>query len=301
MMDWTTAAILSAAIIGGASIMDSHLLTRRLPSLGTFLLPASPVFITLGLLVFHFLPLPENLPWQIVLLAVVAGIMRGVAILTMLYHLKKQEVSRVIPIIYSYPVFVAVMAVPLLGETLGHLQWLAIIIVVMGAMVVSAEKSPVGNHGWLGRTTLYLFLTGLLFAGADVITKYVLSYISFWHGYAFAAFCIAAVFLIFSMRTQTLKQLRDMKQKKVTLTMLFANEIIAPSAVILSYWAMQNGPVSLVSTIVGSRPVFVFIYTLILSRILPGFLIKTPSMKILVVRLVAILMIFGGLSIIYLT
>jgi len=301
MLDWTTAAILSSAIIGAASIMDSHLLSRRLPSLGTFLLPASPVFFALGLLLLYIFPLPENLPWHIVPLTIVAGIMRGVAILTMLYHLKKQEVSRVIPIIYSYPVFVAVIAVPVLGETLSHLQWLAIIIVVMGAMVVSAGKGPVSSQGWLGRTTFYLFLTGLLFAGADVITKYVLSYISFWHGYAFAAFCIGTVFFLFSIRPQTIRELRDMKQKKLALGMLFANEIIAPLAVILSYWAMQNGPISLVSTIVGSRPVFVAIYSLILSRILPGFLMKFPSMKVFMVRLAAIIMIFGGISIIYLT
>ena len=281
--------------------MDSHLLSRRLPSLRAFLLPASLVFLSIGLILLYLFPLPEGVALSVVLLALSIGLMRGVAVGIMLYHLKQQEVSRVIPIIYSYPVLVAIIAVPLLGEALSYLEWLAIIIVVSGAIMVSAERNTAGNKSWLRRTTFYLTVAGVCFASADVTTKYVLGYISFWNAYALTAVSISSAFFIFSMRLQTIRELRDMKQRKLTLTMLVLNEIIAPMAIILSYWAMQRGPVSLVSTIVGSRPVFVAIYTIILSRILPGFLMKIPSMKVFMLRLVATLMIFGGISIIYLT
>jgi len=235
-----------------------------------------------------------------VLVAVASGIFRAAAALIMLYYFKREEVSRVIPVIYIYPVFVAIMAVPLLGESLSYLQWLAVIIVVAGAVVVSAEKSP-ATTGLLSRTALHLFAAGLLFAMADVTSKYALGYISFWNVYSISAICTSSICLIISIRPQTIRELRDMKQKKLALSMLVPNELVAPLAIALSFWAMQRGPISLVSTIIGSRPVFVAVFSLILSRALPGFLMKIPSMKVFVVRLAAILMIFGGISIIYLT
>ena len=299
-MNWTSAAILSAAIMAAVNVISSHLLSRRMPSLRVFLLAPGIIQLSYALLTFYLFPFPEGVAMRPIWAAVASGIFRTAAVLIMLYYFKREEVSRVIPVIYIYPVFVAIMAVPLLGEALSYLQWLAVIIVVAGAVVVSAEKSP-ATTGWLSRTALHLFAAGLLFAVADVANKYALGYISFWNGYSITAICMSSTFWIISMRPRMLRQLRDMKQKKLTLTMLFTNELIAPSAVILSFWAMQRGPVSLVSTIIGSRPVFVAIFSLILSRVLPGFLKKIPGMKVFVVRLVAILMIFGGISIIYLT
>jgi len=79
------------------------------------------------------------------------------------------------------------------------------------------------------------------------------------------------------------------------------NETLAPVASILLFLALQSGPVSLVSTIVSSRPIFVVIFALILSRILPRFLVWQPGKGMLALRLIATAMIVGGITIIYLT
>ena len=69
-----------------------------------------------------------------------------------------------------------------------------------------------------------------------------------------------------------------------------------------SFWALSRGPVSLVSTIISSRPVFVVIYATILNYTLPHFLVKsTTSKAMLVFRLIATAMIVGGISIIYIS
>jgi len=71
---------------------------------------------------------------------------------------------------------------------------------------------------------------------------------------------------------------------------------------VLLFWALETGPVSLVSAIVGgSRPVFVFIFALILSRIWPMFLEWQSGRVALILRIMATVMIVGGLTIIYLT
>jgi len=300
-LNWASIAVLSAAIMGIVSIIDGHLLSRRVPGLRVFILVVGIIHLVYGLIVLYILPLPAGVSVWPVLAAAASGMIRSAGIMIMLYNLKVEEVSRVIPIVNTSPVFVALLAVPLLGETLGYLQWLAIIIVVAGAVIISAERSPAGVSGFLGKPFLLLFVSSLLIALADVASKYSLSFISFWNLFAVSTVCMSSVFLLFSLRPQVLNELWNMERRSSSLALLFFNEMLAPIGILCGYWAMKSGPVSLVATIRGSRPVFVAIYSLILGLFLPDFLIRLASRKVLTVRLVATLMIFGGISIIYLT
>ena len=73
------------------------------------------------------------------------------------------------------------------------------------------------------------------------------------------------------------------------------------TGIAMMFWAMELGPVSLVSAITSSRPIFVVIYALILSRIRPMFLLEGKSGRgVLAARLIATAMIAGGIAIIYL-
>jgi len=299
-VDWASVALLSAAVLGLVNIIDSHLISRRMPSLPAFLLLIGIVHLIYGLVLFNLFPLPEGMGIWPVLVAVASGILRTGAITIMLYTMKREEVSRVIPVVYTYPVFVAIMAVPLLGETLYYLQWIAIIIVVSGAVMVSARRSPGGSATWLGRPLLLLFGSSLLFAMADIASKYALAYISFWNMFWVVAFCLSGIFLLASIRPHIIRQLGNMKQRNSTIALLAFNEALALLGIMLSFWAMARGLVSLVSTIVGSRPIFVVMFALILSRISPMFLEWQPGRRALVLRLVATTLIVSGITIIYL-
>ncbi len=271
-----------------------------MPGLRVFLLPVSIFYLIYGLLSFYLVPLPEGIGILPVLVAVASGILRTTAAIIMLYNLQKEEVSRVIPVVYTYPIFVAILAVLFMGETLGYLQWLAIIIVVAGALMVSVRQSPSGSTIWLGKPLLLLFGSSLLFAMADVTSKYALAYISFWNMFSITAFCISGIFLLVSMRPHILRQLSSMERRNSAIALLAFNETLAPVGIVLLFWALERGLVSLVSTIASSRPVFVVIFALILSRILPEFTEWQPGKRMLALRLVATAMIFCGITIIYL-
>ena len=265
------------------------------------MLPLGIIHLIYGLLLFYLFPLPEGInPWP-VLVAVASSIIRTAASIIMVYCLKREEVSRVIPVIFTYPIFVAIIAVLLLGETLSYLQWLAIIIVVAGAIILSIRQSPFGATVWLGRSFLLLFGSSLFFALADITSKYALAYISFWNMFYLHVFCLSGIFLLISLRPQVFRQLSSLERRNWTLALIAFNETLAPVASILLFLALQSGPVSLVSTIVSSRPIFVVIFALILSRFLPGFLVWQPGKGMLALRLMATAMIVGGIAIIYLS
>ncbi len=300
-VDWVSIAVVSTAVLGMVNIIDSHLLSRRMPSLQVFLLPAGTISLVYGLVIFYLFPLPDDVGFWPLMVTTGSGIARTLSLIILLYTLKMDEVSRVIPMASTYPIFVAIIAIPVLGETLGYLGWIAVIIVVAGAAIVSTRQSPTGSTTWLGRAFFLLAGSSLLMAVANVSTKYALDYISFWHMYWITIFCMAGIFILISLRPRILKELGNMKQRNSSIALIAFNEILVVAGVAMSFRAMEMGPISLVSTIASSRPVFVVIYAIILSRTYPAFLKWQTSKGILALRLIAIAMIVGGIVIIYIT
>jgi len=300
-MTWATMAIVSAALMGVASVVDSHLLSKRLPSMRAFLLPVSFIHLAYSTIWIYMYPLPEGLGIVPMLAMIGSGVTRTIAVFIMLYILKKEEVSRVLPIIYTSPIFVAIMAGPLLGEQLYYLQWLAIAIVVVGAILITVERNPAGSARGVGKMFLMLFISSLLWAVSDIGRKYALDFMSPWNGFCISTFVMAGAFLLVSLRPVIIQQWRDVARKKHVFGFILLDETASIIGIVLQFMAMEKGPVSLVATIIGSRPVFVALYSIILSFIFPGFLIRFPNKKVMALRLVAIVMIFVGISIIYTT
>lgn len=287
--------------MGVVNIIDSHLLSRRMPNLRTFLLPVGAAHLAFALIPFFLFPLPEETTPRIILLALLSGFLRVSAVLIMLHSLTREAVSRVIPVVQTYPVFVAIMAVPILGESLNYQHWLTVIIVVTGAVMVSIEHSPTGATTWFGKQLLLLFVSSLLFALSDISSKYVLAYISFWNMFSLTAFCMSGVFLLVSVRPGILAELRQMTGRASALALILIDETLALLGIILALRALEQGPVSLVSAITGSRPMFVVIFALILSRISPQFLRGSASRQIVILRLAGTAMIVAGITLIYFT
>jgi len=300
-MDWATAALLSAISIGIVNILDSHLITKRMPSLRAYLLLASIFILGYTVIISILTPLKEGVATWPVMVAFLSGFIRTAGLGIFLYTLKTEEVSRVVPVVYTYPVLVAVLAAPVLGESLSFLQWIAIFIVVCGAVLVALKRSGKGITGWLGKPFLLLALASLSLAVAEVAGKYTLDYITSWNLYWITAFCVVSVFIAVSLRKNVVRQLGSVVKQAKTMLIVFTAETLAVAGMVLLFWALERGPVSLVSTMSGSRPLFVFIFAWILSRIWKGFLLEEKTVgTALAIRLLATAMIVGGIAIIYL-
>ena len=300
-VSWINIAVISAALLGLVNIVDSHLLTRRMPSFQVYLLLVSPFILFSGIVFAFLFPLPDNLSaWQI-LVAVGAGLLRAVSVIILLYTLKKEEVSRAIPVVAIYPIFVATMAVPLLGEVLTGVQIAAIAVVVVGAVVISARRMPGRPTKWLGTTFFLLLASSILLALADLTSKYALGYLSSWNIYWISILVLSVIAVLLSLRRHSVAQLTRIKNPRTSLALVILNETLVVTGALMLFWAMERGPVSLVSTIASTRPVFVLIYVLILSRFRPAFLLERMGRTTLAIRLAATALIAGGIAMIYLT
>jgi len=295
-MTWITAALVVAAMMAVVNVVDSHLISKRMPSLRAFLIPAGIVHLTAGSIFLIIHPPVGEVDGFAWFMAVVAAMTRTAAILLMLYVMRIEEVSRIIPVVYAHPVVVAIMAVPLLDESLSFMQWLAILMTVVGAVMISLRGQGWGTR--LRRSFTMLVASSLLFGMSNVATKYASDSIPFWNMYSITAICLGGTFCLLSMRPAVFRELLKMKGRYITLTLISFNETIALVGIVLSFWAIERGPVSLVSTVMGIRPFFVFLYALLLSRFFPAVLGERFSRGIVSVKVVSIALIVGGVAII---
>jgi len=295
---WLLLALASAAIIGAVGVVDSHFITRRMPSLRAYLLIvglSTLVMSAVLLAAFHF---PANLPWQPLWAAIGAAVIRTAAVITMLYVLQKEDVARVIPLGATAPVFVAVLAFMFLGERLSALQWGAVLLAVGGAVLISFKHDG-GVARFESRSFFLMLFSSLLFAASDVTSKYAMTFLSFWNNAAISFFVTAVIIILGCLRIPVLHEIQGIRHRWRTVLAAGFNQVMAITAMVLAFSAIQQGPVSLVSSVMSTRPLFVFVYALALGFLWPGFLMAAPGdRKSLALKLAATLMIITAMAVI---
>jgi drug/metabolite transporter (DMT)-like permease len=297
-MNWLNLALIGTVALGLVNILDSHLVSQRLPGIRAFLLPLGCLFLVYGGVLGYLFPLPENLGVLTLAMAAGTGLVRAAAILLMFYLLRYEDVSQVIPITYAYPILVAIGAVPLFGESLSYWNWLAILVVVGGAVLIAPGLGQ--TAGKRVKAVWLLLGTAVLFAGIDLTSKFALGAVSSWSLLWMNLITLSVIFLAISLRPKTLQQLQALPQKKWAAAILLGDFALSMTGFLFILRAIESGPIALVSTISGSRPIFVLFFALVIGRFWPSFIKSRRTWGGLWLRLVATVMVVGGIATIYL-
>ncbi len=293
-MDWILLSLASAGMFGVLTAFDKRLIDKHLPSLGSFYAIVAISLVFSGLVGLGAAGGLESAPAGRLLAAGLSGFCWATALAFMSWGYKLEEASRVTAIVHVFPVFVALMAVGFLGESLAIGQWLAIATVVAGAMLVSLRGSA--RHGFTRLTRAFPVLIGasLFFALAHLTGKYALAEVSVWLVYALRNFTMA-ILLFFLARPKAFRQIVGAMRDRKTLAMVVAAEfVLAPIAALSVTVATSLGPVSLVAAISATRPFFVFILTTILSMPPVGLLNEPLERNTLALKLVSVALIVAG-------
>lgn len=295
-MLWLIVAISAYFLFAIVGLVDKYLLGGLIPS------PKVYAFYTgaLGILVLILIPFgfftPE--PWQIGL-ALLAGAFHILGILAYFYGLKNFEASRVIPAIGGLaPLFTFGLIYLLFEgkETLSLIGMAAFILLILGSIFISWEKSKIITLNSLK----YSALAALFFSLYYVLAKFVYLEQPFISGFIWTRFgaFLVAIILLFS------KEVREelfIKQKTFNLktwSILIPNEAVGAGAFVLQNWAIALAGISYVaifSALGGIQYVFILIFAVILSLKLPKILKEEISRKTIFQKIIAILLIGGGL------
>ena len=288
-------ALLSAAIFGLVTVSDKRLISVNMPNLSSFYMII--VFSLYGhtVLALSIFGIPQQLPLGHLFLAGAAGLLWGASLWTMFIGYRFEEASRASAVIHTFPVFVALLAMLFLGEMLSISQWIAILIVVVGAFSISFRRVD-GNLFTLNKAFPILVSASIFTALAHISGKYALARIEVEFVYAVRNFCMATFLAMFCRPKDTFTAIRALKNPQTLALVVLGEIILAPIGIFLNVAASNLGAISIVSTVTASRPFFVFLYGSFLSISPFRLLDESIEIRTLATKAVSILLIIGGIA-----
>ena len=300
-MVWIITALAAAVISSISSIFDSYLVSKKMPSLTSFLIPMGTVQIVVACILLAIFPFPHGVDAMHILGTIGGSLINAGSFLILLNSLRKGEVSRAIPVISTSPIFIALLSIPLLSATLGYWQWLAVIMTVAGAVLISLQFGRSGGKTRLHKSFFALLLAALMGAIGSIGFKYGLEQISFWNVFGISGICIGTLVLAYSLRKKNLLELKNLTQRAQKISLVTIDQLVGITSAIVAFKAMGLGQVSLVNAILNIRPVFVFIFSLILSRFFPNIVNEPLQRRTALIKFAAIGIMTAGIVIISLS
>jgi uncharacterized membrane protein len=206
--------------------------------------------------------------------------------------MKIEEASRVIPLFYLSPIFILVIASLFLGETLNYVKYIGVILLVVGAIVISVKmpfKLKFGKAFWL------MVSAAFLVAINQVQIKYLLGYADWWSVFFYMRIMtfLCAIPLIV-LNWNSIKELFDKKGKK-PFAFMALSELINICGIMSITIATSLGLVSLISALASVQPFFVLLFASLISIFYPKVFREEIGKGNLWLKVIAIVIMFIGL------
>ncbi len=294
---WIIISLVTAATLAVVNLADKRLLDRHLPSLDCLYAWVAFVLVVyiVGAIAIFGVPSDTSPPY--IFAALASGLTLGIGYALLFVALKVDEASRAVAISQVYPIVVALLAVPFLGEQLNLFQWASILLVVLGTILISLPPSPGGlvmprlSRGVPAAVASGLFLGVGIFSAkvaledSSLVTVFIYQQVGTL--LAFLPFC----------RPRVCVQLVKAMREPQTVALLSVGEGLLPLVVVSgALLATKLGPVSLVSAFLATTPMFVFAIATTLSQRRWQVMQEAIHRQALVMKLAAITMIVVGVS-----
>jgi drug/metabolite transporter (DMT)-like permease len=228
---------------------------------------------------------------------ILTGLMFGIGMILYFYTMSKEEASRVVSIISITPLAVLLMASAFLGEKFGTETYVGIASVVIGAFLISVKRSTF--KGLSFRKPLLLLMVAPLFvATGDIVAKGYSdesNFISFfgWTSVGQSIPLFSCVLLVPRFR----KQLSGIwKLKGNSMGIITTSEILTVIAHFSVITAISFGPVSLVSAVFSSQPMFTLLYAFLFSMWRPKLLKEHTDGGSMASKAISITLIVAGVA-----
>ena len=296
-MNWVFLALGSALAFAVVSALDKILIQRFVTNPRAFIVLVGLIQFGLAAVVLPFAKF-SGYGLDTALISCLSGFLAGIYLVLMFWVMRMQDVSRVVPITSTHPIFVAILAQVFLGEVISVLAWAGIVVTVGGAALMSfgptTRRSERGQSQWV--PFALLMVSSLAFGLSQYLTKVVADDIDVWsmfvwRGIGLGTACVG-IMVRRSMFPDLVRAIRD----PVAISLaVFTEGLLVLVAVILQLLAIYSGPVSLAVTVMAIRPLFVFILGILLSLGVSRVLDEPLEGRILATKMAAIAMTVGGI------
>ncbi len=291
-MSWILFALLAAITWAIINTIDKLILTKYVKNPIIPLVVLCIINILAGIVVYYAHGFSRLSIFGLII-ALLGGTFYLLGALFYFKAVKLEEISRVVALFSFTPLVVAILAYIFLGESFNAYTYLGIILIVLGAYLISTNNfTRIRSVKTLG----FVLLATLSFSILYIITKYLLNYADFWTVFGIIRISIIIPLIpLYIMYFKPLKELFNRPKLFVGLTMNESFNLVGTFFVTL---AISLGPVTLVDTMVETQPFFNLLIAVILSIFYPYILKEEISASTVFIKFVAIVLMFVGVNLI---
>ena len=289
-------AITGYALLGVVALLDKFILSKKISSPLTYSFYISTPFI------FLFLVIPFGIQWPVSMydwiFVVGSGLFFLAGLCLMFLGIKKSEISHVGPLVGATVSLSSVILGRLfLGEILPLNKIIGISFLIIGALIISFEKSKKHNGIHLGM--LWGVLAGVCFSASYIVTKFIYNDLGFWSGLVWSKGILGLGGLCLLLSPIVRKEIRQKNgtKEKTSKGIVLINLILSVVGVLLIQFAISIGSVSVVSAFEGLKYAILIILVALLSWFFPKILKEDYAKGEIVQEILAIFLICLGLII----
>lgn len=233
-----------------------------------------------------------DIPVTHTLIMIASGCMGAFAIYVYLICLFDEETSTVAPFFQLIPVFGFIFGYMLLGEVLSRVHTAASLLIIIGALVLTIERTTIK---W--RLIILMSLSSLIFALQRTVFKVMaidtnFLTVSFWENVGLLVFGIIIFLFIKNTRQDFIKTL------KTSSGSILGINLVSEAATVIGNisfaYAVTLAPVALVLSIEGTQPLFIFMLGIIFTLFAPHIIKEEISKGVLFKKGVATVIIVAG-------
>ena len=294
-MLWLLLTILSYALNAVALVTDKFLLTKKIPNPAVYTI----IISLLGVLSAVLLPFGWSPPTGFQLLVeLAAGFLFGLALLLMFEALSRGEASRVVPFINGLqPLVILPLAWLLVGEAIsGKFLW-AFILIIIGSVLITWGKGEAKKG-----TYLLSVISAIIFGVSLVLSKYAFSlqgsfitpFVMSRVGGLFFAFLLLAIPANFK---DFAREAKNPKSQTGVLLILGQTAGALASVLVNLAIALSSNVTAIINALQGLQYVLLLAIVAVLARKFPRVLHEQMSRQVLWQKIIATVLIIGGLAV----
>jgi uncharacterized membrane protein len=290
-VEWFYFALLSSVLISGVNIIDKILISdyKIPPLVYVLVISATSLMPLVTLVFFHITPLPLG----ILAFTILVGFVRIYYTLPYFKALMVEEVSRVIPLLQLTPVFVLILSSLVLHEALRPQDYVAFGLLVLGGTLFAIRLTS----GIRISLAFYLMiLSSFLLALYSVALKYLFSVQDFYTIFIWvqiAGFITFSKFIPFKPFRSSLITTYKITSRQIGV-ILIAEQAVAYVSVFAYNYAIAHGPITLISSVGATQPLFVLLFATILSYRFPRVLREELTRMDIALKVLGLIVIFAG-------
>jgi drug/metabolite transporter (DMT)-like permease len=289
-LEWLFLTLLSTVTFSALDLIEKHLISARIKSpllLAIFLAVFYPINLIAILLFFpvDFAPFPS-------MASFVIGAAMGIAYLLFMKALYVEEVSRVVTLHYTYPLFVAPIAFFFLNEDLTFSNYAGIVLLVASTIMISYRK--VGKSILYSPALLLMIALNLVIAAENVIAKYLFDLTNFWSFIFWLTSGLIAIRIALLLMPSVRRDFTHMVFDRKVIGYGFATAFLFLASNMLYYGAVSIQLVSLVSALSAIQPLILLGMAVMISYVRPGYVHEELSKGTMLIKIVAVFLVFIG-------